>query len=114
MDTMQAFSNGEKSRDRELMVFDWDKAATIIKDRGVTDAVAGLSGDFEGTGGDILSDGIIVDADKTYTYLSSTWANPQLLIDGEYIDCYKIQSETDKWGGDTYWPESSVEIFNKK
>ena len=33
------------------MVFDWNKAAQIIKERGATNASAGLSGDWEYTGG---------------------------------------------------------------
>ena len=32
MDTLQAFAIGEANRDKELMVFDWDKAVSIIKE----------------------------------------------------------------------------------
>lgn len=38
MDTLTAFRIGEANRGKEEMVFDWDKAATIIKERGIRNA----------------------------------------------------------------------------
>lgn len=38
MDTMSAFMIGMVNRGRERMVFDWDKAARIIKERGIENA----------------------------------------------------------------------------
>lgn len=35
MDTLLAFEMGRANRGKELMVFDWDKAATIIKENNV-------------------------------------------------------------------------------
>jgi hypothetical protein len=114
MDTMQAFARGAASRGKELMVFDWDKAATLIKEKGVKEASAGLCGDWEWTGGPILADGKPVPREDTYTYLASTWATPELELDGEdLIDCYKMQSETDDWDEDTYWPESALKILEQ-
>ena len=55
------------------------------------------------------SDGKI--PDDSYTYLASTWATPQLDIDGEIIDCYKMQSETDGWDSGTFWPDSAKDIL---
>ena len=43
---MLAVAMGEANRGKALMVFDWDKAARIIKQRGATSASAGLSGDW--------------------------------------------------------------------
>lgn len=112
MDSMSAFAMGQMSRDQPLMVFDWDKAAKIIREQGATHAGAGLSGDWEYTGGTILEGGKPVPRDETYTYLASTWATPELEIDGEYIDCFRMQSESPGWGSDTYWPESALAILN--
>ena len=33
MDTASAFMKGEANKHKELMVFDWDKAAQLIKER---------------------------------------------------------------------------------
>lgn len=45
MDSAKAFMMGEMNRDKELKVFDWDRAALIIKERNPEKAGAGLSGD---------------------------------------------------------------------
>jgi len=108
MDTMNAFILGEAHKNCEAMVFDWDKAARMIKESGFKDASAGLQGDWEWTGGSIFVDG---KPDlKSYTYLSSTWATPEIEIDGETFDCYLMQSETE-WGHHTKWPESALKII---
>lgn len=111
MDTISAFANGMANRGKEMKVFDWNKAATLIKERNATSASAGLAGDWGWTGGDILRDGKPVPADDTYTYLASTWATPQLDIDGEVIDCYVMESATDGWDAGTYWPSSALAIL---
>lgn len=112
MENLIAFSMGEANRGKELMVFDWDKAAKIIKDRNATYASAGLCGDWEWTGGTIFNDGGIFTSD--YTYLASTWAVPELLIDDELIPCYRMQSETPGWDSDTKWPESARRIIGNE
>lgn len=110
MDTMSAFAMGQANRHRELMVFNWDKAAEIIRERKPALARAGLCGDWGYTGGTIYEDGDPVkDSD---TFLASTWATPELEIDGETIDCYRMKSETPNWDSDTKWPESALAILN--
>lgn len=109
MDTMMVFAMGQANRGKELMVFDWDKAAEIIRERKPEYAFAGLCSDWEWTGGTIYKNGEPVK--DSYTYLASTWATPELEIDGEIIDCYKMQSETPNWDSDTKWPESSLAIL---
>lgn len=109
MDTLSAFARGEANRHKEQMVFDWDKAAEIIKDRQPQCASAGLSQDWEYTSGKIFEDGKIVT--DYYTYLASTWATPELDIDGEVISCYKMQSEVSDWNSETKWPESALKIL---
>ena len=112
MDTLQAFAMGEASRGRPIMVFDWDKAAAIIRNGHVQSARAGLSGDWEWTGGDILADGKPVPADDTYTDLASTWAEPELLIVGEAcVPCWRYEDEAPGWDPKTYWPNSALAIL---
>lgn len=114
MDSMRAFAMGQANRGRELKVFDWIKAATILKERGATSAEAGLAGDLEWTGGTILENGKPLSKDDTYCYLASTWATPVLLIDDEEIDCYKMQSETPGWDSGTIWPPEALAIWEGK
>ena len=110
MNTFAAFAMGEANRWKELMVFDWDKAARLIRERKPECASAGLRGDWEYTGGTIYEDGEPVMDD--YTYLASTWAVPELDIDGEIIDCYRMEHETPGWDSETKWPKSALDILS--
>lgn len=113
MDTASACLMGIMSRGCEPRVFDWDKAAAIIKESNVRRAAAGLAGDWEYTGGEIFRNGEPVDKSETYTFLASTWATPVLEIDDETdIECWRYESETPGWDADTYWPESALKILN--
>lgn len=112
MDTIQAFAMGDANRGKEPMVFDWEKAAQIIKERKPELASAGLHGDWGYTGGRIWENGKPVDREDTYVYLSSTWAVPELDIDDEIIECYKMKSQTPEWDSDTYWPAEALAIIN--
>ena len=112
MNTLAAFAMGEANRWRELMVFDWDKAAQIIRDTGAKRASAGLRDDWSCTGGTIYEDGHPVK--NSYTFLASTWAVPELVVDGKYMECYKMQSETPGWDSDTKWPSSALAILQSK
>lgn len=109
MDTMAAFAMGEANRGNPLMVFDWDKAARILKEREPEMAEAGLRGDLGWTGGTIWEHGKPVT--DCYTYLASTWATPVLIIEDEEIECYVMESETE-WRCGTEWPESALRIVN--
>ena len=108
MDTALAFALGEMNRGKELMVFDWIKAAKIIKERNPIIASAGLRDDWEWTGGTIYENGKIVK--DCYTFLASTWAVPELDIDGEIIECYVMKHET-KFDAYTKWPKSALDIL---
>lgn len=92
------------------MVFDWDKAARIIRERKPKIASAGLHDDWEWTGGTIFENGKPV---EEYTFLASTWATPEIAIDGEIIDCFIMKHET-KWNEGTKWPKSALDILNGK
>lgn len=110
MDSMSAFAMGEANRGKEMMVFDWDKAARLIKERSATEAYAGLRCDWEYTGGNIFEDGAPNMDD--YTYLASTWAVPEIELDGVTIECFCMGSECDGWDAGTKWPESALSILN--
>lgn len=112
METISAFAMGIANRDKELMVFDWDKAAKIIKSRNPKHAAAGLSGDWEWAGDTIFIDGKPIPEEEACCYLSSTWATPELEIDGEIIDCFRMQSEVPNWNSGTYWPQSALDILS--
>jgi hypothetical protein len=109
MNTLMAFAMGEANRGRELMVFDWDQAARFIKEHNIQNAAAGLAGDWEYTGDDILRNG--QPYTEGYTFLASTWATPQLYANGEFYDCYRMQSKTPNWDSDTTWPQSALDIL---
>lgn len=113
MDLLQAFAMGEANRGKSLKVFDWNKAALLIKERGITEASAGLAGDWEWTGGEILVDG--KPTTDSYTYLASTWATPKLRTPDEDIDCFIMEEDVpEAWGdrfSDIKWPKSAIEIL---
>ena len=98
-------------------MFDWDRAARRIAEVKPRVASAGLEGDWEWTGGDIYRDGKPLGRDETYTFLASTWALPELGMDGHTEPCYVYVDEAPaSWGDDrgsgTFWPESALAILN--
>lgn len=113
MDTMTACLFGLLNRDRELMVFDWDYAARIIREYNPVMAYAGLQGDWDNTAGIIFHDGRPI---KDTAYLASTWATPEIELEfqdgnSEFISCYKMQGETPGWNSSTIWPKSALDIL---
>jgi len=111
MRTMAAYMMGQMNRNNRVKVFDWDKAARLIRERGAREARAGLAGDWEWTGGAILKVGFPVAQHDTYTYLSSTWATPEIEIDGILEDCWCWQDDSPGWDEHTYWPESAKALL---
>lgn len=112
MDSMKAFALGAsaKAAGATHRVFDWDKAAQLIRERGAKEAVAGLSSDLEWTAGPILDNGKPVT--DSYTYLASNWATPVLIIDdGEEVDCWRHIGDSPGWDSGTKWPESALAIL---
>lgn len=116
MDTLSAFAKGAANRGKEAMVFDWITAARILKENKAVHAAAGLREDWEYTGGPILSHGIPMPTDDTYTYLASTWAVPELMYQTEdgkefTVECFKMESELPGYNSATYWPtEAKIEF----
>jgi len=111
---MFAFAMGEANRGKNMRVFDWDRAAMLIVERKPETVGAGLGGDWECTGGRIYADGAPVQREDTYTFLASTWATPEIDIDGDVIDCWKWQHDTPGWDDGTYWPDSALAILAHK
>jgi len=117
---MSAFMRGEAARiaGDPLMVFDWNKAAKLIKDNKPFTASAGLAGDWDCTGGEIYRDGKPIPQDETYVYLASIWATPELEMDGLRQDCYIMEEDLPaEWEEDPayiYWPKSALDILNDR
>lgn len=108
MDSFTAMMMGMANRDREMMVFDWDKAARLILYHQPKCAEAGLLGDWAMTGGTIYQDKQLIK--DSYTYLASTWAKPLLRLDDVDYECYTMQSQTE-WNAETKWPQSALDIL---
>ena len=111
MDTLQAIAINELTPDGNEKVFDWDKAAKIIKERKPETASAGLAEDWEWTGGTIYKSGKPVK--NEYTYLASRWATPVLRLDDEEIECYQSKGYHG-WNADTKWPKSALKILDSE
>lgn len=103
-----AQSLGVKSEQKTFRTFDWDAAAKLIAERRPRRAEAGLAQDWGYTGGTIYKDGKPVTDD--YTYLSSWWAIPSILMNGKEVPCWRWESEV-AWRSDTKWPESALAIL---
>ena len=110
MDTLTAFANLLATPPGNAKVFDWNKAAQIIVNRQPAEASAGLKDDHEWTGGCIYRDGKpVLDS---YVYLRSDWCEAELIVDGDYINCWVPSSEYPDWHEHTVWPESALAILN--
>lgn len=117
MDTLTAIYRAEINSRQPIMVFDWNKAARLIKENISTldSAEAGLENDWEWTGGYIYRNNK-PDFDS-YTYLSSNHAKPKLILifkDNSEIAfyCFILETETE-WNSDTKWPKSALDILSQ-
>lgn len=114
LDTQQAFKNGQDNRDKPYKIFDWVKAAHIIVDNDIKNAVAGLDGDFEWTADLILEKGKPLS--DGYSYLWSTWATPTLVdadSEKEY-PCFCTEDNNPRhYDKKSKWDEESLEILKK-
>lgn len=112
----ELMQKAEQSRGNVSRAFDWDKAAEIIKDyhtrHGDLICEAGLKGDWAYTGGVIFENGL--PTNDSYTYLSSTWATPCLVLcyNGKWqeeIECYCVSN--DRFNESTKWDDTSLAIL---
>lgn len=99
-----------------VKVFNWKKAAKIIKKRKPVEAYAGLKEDWGCTSGKIIEAGKINKQESFCIYLASTWATPVLVIDvlgdgvEEEIDCW-IRKKNTEYDSHTYWPKDAKDIL---
>ena len=110
MDTMSAYARSLAAGEDDRRVFDWDKAAQLIIESGTDNAQAGLSEDWEYTGGPIWQDRQITPEDETYVYLGSNWATPTIIIDEVSTPCWRRPVDDADFGAKEYWPESARAI----
>lgn len=110
MDTLQAFALGEMNRGKRMKVFDWHKAVRLIKKNHINNASAGLTEDWNWTGGTILEDG--EPYTDNYTFLSSTWATPVLVDDDKEVtfECWCWEDECE-WDSETSWPSTALVLM---
>lgn len=92
-----------------MRVFDWIKAAQLIKERNPEEVYAGLGEDWENTSGVIYRSGHPTPLSGC-AYLSSIWATPKIDIDCDIIDCWRYEDETG-WNARTHWPEEAKAIL---
>ena len=107
------------ARGNKQMAFDWDKAASIIKEKLIKypdlTAEAGLQGDWEFTGGVIFENG--KPTNENYTYLSSNWAKPTLILSWNGQEQEEIVCEiehNDRFTAKTKWDKDSLAILGIK
>ena len=114
MDSFAAFAMGRTATamNSPHRVFDWHKAAELIRKRKPLIASAGLRDDWEYTGGEIYRDGKPVPKGESYTYLASNWAIPELDMDGEIVECFVMLDDSPGWGSHTYWPKTALAILD--
>lgn len=112
MDSFSAFAMGEAARNagNKIMVFDWDKAAKLIKENNPNVVGAGLESDWEWTGGRIYANG--EPYMESYTFLASLWATPEIDLDGDVQPCFVMREDKPEWNANTKWPQSALDILN--
>jgi hypothetical protein len=111
MDMKSAYIRGHMAKDNPHKVFDWDKAARLIREARPGVASAGLSQDWEYCGGVIYRDGKPVSREDADVFLASNWATPELDMEGVIQDCWRFEADTPGWDAHTYWPESALAIL---
>ena len=94
MESMLAFTQTCINKDKPKMFFDWKKAIEIIKEKRPQQAKAGLRDDWEYSGIIIYRNGKFIDREDIFINLSSTFATPELYVDGKIIECFYYKEET--------------------
>lgn len=114
MNTQQAIANNlaAQASGATPRVFDWVKAAQILKERQPDVASAGLQYDWWWTAGEIWRNGS-PELDS-YTYLASNWATPLLVIGDEEIECWRYVTDTPGWNAGTTWPPEALAVLHEE
>lgn len=101
----QAMRDGSKGKH-----FDWEKAKAILLEKRPLKAKAGLSQDLEWTAGYVWKKGKPFVG--SYKFLSSNWAIPVLVIDGEEIDCWLEGLDGPKGDDQRDWSDKQLQEIN--
>lgn len=116
MDTMQAIMNNlaAQASGAQPRVFDWLKAAEIIRERKPLKAWAGLIEDWWWTADDIYSEG--QPRPDATAYLASNWATPTLSLRfadevREDIPCWRYLKDAPGWNAGTKWPPEALAVL---
>lgn len=91
-------------------VFDWHKAADLIREHKPRKVYAGLQGDWGCTCGLIFSEGKSLPCRET-SYLRSNWALPLIELDGKQFECWVLdtpRTNPEGWEAQTFWPPSAL------
>lgn len=94
-----------------MKIFNWLKAAQLIKAKGCDSAIAFLQNDRYHTAGFIFLDGEIVSRSDSTAYLASEVDEPVIEIAGEVISCGIEESDSPGWSLETWWPDEAVEVL---
>lgn len=99
-----------------LRTFNWDKAAIIIREyfnlHPDLKAEAGLQGDWDYTGGVIFENG--KPTNDEYTYLSSNWSIPTLILSWDGCEQKEIElycDEDSRFYSSSKWDETSLSFL---
>lgn len=105
------FQKGKENRYGDLMRFDWDLAASLIRASKTKEAECGLNGDYDQTKRVIYKDEEVVI--NEYMMIESTWAIPVLVIDNKVYDCFYYYTDS-FYKKPEQWPKSALVILKKE
>ena len=109
MNTMEAFMMAEENQGNESRIFDWERAASLIRKHKPRIAEAGLDEDWSYTSGVIWEDEKPIRDENCY--LKSVWATPVLYLDAAKIPCWRMAPQAPGWAACTLWPDSALNIL---
>lgn len=101
----------------KFKVFDWTRAANLIKFHQPKRAEAGLAQDWGLTCAVIWRNGEPVKENDGQMYLESFWATPIIVFeDGKEVECWVHADDIpagEEWDASTMWPQSSLAIVGQ-
>lgn len=109
----EGFLGSPAPKGTPLKMFDFKKAAELIREafKAHPDLIAeaGLQGDWAYTGGVIFANG--KPTNENYTFLSSNWAKPTLILSWDGAEQEEIVCEKDGDQADCKWDYESLKIL---
>jgi hypothetical protein len=92
-------------------VFDWDRAAEIIREHRPKSVVVGRKGDTTGFIEPIYADGEVAPRGAVAPTLVSFLPLVLRLDWGEEVECWAYDFEHPEWTAETWWPSSALHIL---